>query len=64
MAPPTSQRRCNVPAGTSGKPRALRRRSRGNVEASHLFSGSKLGLTNCTQAAILAHEAGLLEGET
>jgi DNA-binding NarL/FixJ family response regulator len=42
----------------------LRRRSRGNVEVSNLFSRSKLDLTNCTQAAILAHEAGLLEGDT
>jgi hypothetical protein len=33
-------------------------------EVSNLFSGSKLDLTNCMQAAILAHEAGLLEGDT
>ncbi|HEY0401446.1 MAG TPA: hypothetical protein VGD09_05465 [Blastococcus sp.] len=42
----------------------MRRRSRGNVEVSNLFSRSKLDLTNRTQAAILAHEAGLLEGDT
>jgi hypothetical protein len=64
MAPPTSQRRCNVPAGTSAQAAPCAGLSRGNVEVSNLFSRSKLDLTNCTQAAILAHEAGLLEGDT